>query len=613
MKYLQNWNFIQIFLLYIIANYFKMKFIKYVLATLTGLFLFIGICFFTLFLVGTIASTFGKKGEGAKPNSVLYASFSNSITEKTDKSSPFAGFDPLTLQPQKQDGLNDLLAGIESAKTDDNIKGIFLELKNIAAGFATNDAIRDALIDFKTSGKWIVTYGELYGQQAYYLASVADSILLNPTGVVSLIGFRSEKMFYKGALDKLEIEPQVFRVGEFKSFVEPFILTKMSEENRKQTEAFLKDFYDIFIDGIADGRNITKEELNEIVDQLKVQRAEDALTYGLVDKLTYKDEALNIIKEKLGLEQDAKITTISLSKYSANKGKKIKKGTSRDKIAVVYAYGNIVDGVGKNGTIGSYDYEKVIRKIREKDDVKAIVLRVNSGGGSALASDVIWYEMETAKSENIPIVVSMGDLAASGGYYIACNADYIFAEENTITGSIGVFGLMPNMEGFFNNKLGITFDVAKTTEFADFGSIHRPLNEAERSIFQTGVDDIYDTFLQRVANGRDMPVDEVHKIAQGRVWSGLKAKEIGLIDGIGNLNDAIAKAAELADIDSYRVSNYPASEDPFTKLMKDLGAQSKQNLVKEELGPLYKYYKEIKELTAMKGIQMRLPQQIVVE
>jgi len=590
-----------------------MKFIKYVLATIVGLFLFLGISFFTLFLIGTVASTFGNKGDDIKANTALYASFSNVITEKTDKSSPFANFDPLTLQAQKQDGLNDLLAGIESAKTEDNIKGIFLELKNIPAGFATTGAIRDALVDFKTSGKWILAYGELYSQQAYYLASVADSVLLNPMGVVDLRGFRSEKMFFKGALDKLEIEPQIFRVGGFKSAVEPFMLTKMSEENRLQTETFLKDFYNSFIDDIAAERNISNNELNNIVDELKVRRAEDALTYGLVDKLTYKDEALNILREKLGLEEDEKIKTTSLSKYAANKGKKIKKGTSKDKIAVVYAYGNIVDGGGKNGTIGSYDYEKVIRKIREKDNIKAIVLRVNSGGGSALASDIIWHEMETAKGDSIPIVVSMGDLAASGGYYIACNADYIFAEENTITGSIGVFGLMPNMEGFFNNKLGITFDTAKTTEFADLGSVNRPVNEAERAIIQAGVDDIYDTFLQRVANGRNMPVDKVHNIAQGRVWSGVKAKEIGLVDGIGNLNDAIAKAAELAEIDSYKVSNYPASEDPFTKLMKDFGAQSKQNVIKKELGPFYKYYQQIKEITEMRGIQMRLPQQIVVE
>jgi len=590
-----------------------MNFIKYVLATIIGLFLFLGICFFSLLLVGTVASTFSSSTEDIKSNTALYATFSNTIAEKTDKSSPFSNFDPVTFQAQKQDGLNDLLAGIETAKTDDKIKGIFLELKDIPAGFATTGAIRDALIDFKTSGKWILAYGELYSQQAYYLASVADSVFLNPMGLVDLRGFRSEKMFFKGALEKLEIEPQVFRVGDFKSAVEPFMRYKMSDENRLQTEAFLKDFCNIFIDGIATERNITNSNLNTIVDKLKVRRAEDALTFGLVDKLTYKDEALNILKEKLGLKDDDKINTTSLSSYSANKGKKIKKGTSKDKIAVVYAFGNIVDGAGKNGTIGSYDYEKVIRKIREKDNVKAIVLRVNSGGGSALASDIIWHEMETAKSDSIPIVVSMGDLAASGGYYIACNADYIFAEENTITGSIGVFGLMPNMEGFFNNKLGITFDTAKTTEFADLGSINRPVNEVERSIIQSGVDDIYDTFLQRVANGRNMPVDEVHKVAQGRVWSGLKAKEIGLVDQIGNLSDAIAKAAELADIDSYKVSNYPAAEDPFTKLMKEFGAQSKQNVIKNELGSLYKCYENIKQLTEMKGIQMRLPQQIIVE
>jgi len=589
-----------------------MKFLKYVLATVVGLFVFFGVLMFALFLVGTIASAFGSSKDSLKPNSVIYATFGNPIVEKASNS-PFEDFDPLSLQPRKKDGLNDLLAGIAAAKDDENVKGIFMELKSIPGGFATVEAIRNELLNFKESGKFIYSYGELYSQQAYYLASVADSILLNPKGLVDMRGFGTELMFFKGALDKLEIEPQVFRVGGFKSAVEPFTLTKMSEENRIQIKEFLNDFYSIFLNGIAQQRGITTDNLNDIANELKVRKAEDAVTHQLVDKLTYKNEALNILKERLGLEEDKKLNTKSLSAYAANKSKKIKKGAGKNRVAVVYAFGNIIDGPGKNGTIGSYDYEKTIRKIREKDNVKAIVLRVNSGGGSALASDIIWNEVEMAKAEGLPVVVSMGDLAASGGYYIACNSDYIFAEENTITGSIGVFGLLPNMKGFFNNKLGITFDTAKTTEYADLASPSRAVNEAERAIIQGSVDDIYDTFLNRVAEGRNMTVEAVHEVAQGRIWSGLKAKQLGLVDEIGDLDAAIAKAAELADLESYKVSNYPPSEDPFTKFMKDLQGQTKQNIIKEELGNYYTYYKQIKDLMEMEGIQMRMPYEITIE
>jgi len=488
-----------------------------------------------------------------------------------------------------------------------------MELKSIPGGFATVEAIRNELLNFKESGKFIYTYGELYSQTAYYLASVADSILLNPKGLVDMRGFGTELMFFKGALDKLEIEPQVFKVGGFKSAVEPFTLTKMSEENRLQIKEFLNDFYSIFLNGISEQRDIAVDNLNNIANELKIRKAEDALSYQLVDKLTYKNEALSILKERLGLDEDDKLNTKSLSSYSANASKKIKKGVGKNKIAVVYAYGNIVDGPGKNGTIGSYDYEKVVRKIREKDNIKAVVLRVNSGGGSALASEVIWNEMEMAKAEGLPVVVSMGDLAASGGYYIACNSDYIFAEENTITGSIGVFGLLPNMKGFFNNKLGITFDAAKTTEYSDFASPTRAVNESERAIIQGSIDDIYDTFLNRVAEGRNMTVEAVHEVAQGRIWSGLKAKQLGLVDEIGDLDAAIAKAAELADLESYKVSNYPPSEDPLTKFMKDLQGQTKQNMIQKELGSYYTYYKQIKELMEIEGIQMRLPYDITIE
>lgn len=589
-----------------------MKFFKYVLATIVGLFTFFGILFVALLLIGTIASAFSKGSDALKPNTVIYASFGNEIIEKADKS-PFGNFDPVTFQAKKKDGLNDLLAGIEAAKEDSNVSGIFLELKSIPAGFASVEALRNQLIDFKESGKFVMTYGEMYSQQAYYLASVADSVLLNPKGIIDLRGFGSEQMFFKGALDKLEIEPQVFRVGGFKSAVEPFTLTKMSDENRMQVKEFLSDFYSIFLSGISEQRGVAVTELNDIADELKVRKAGDALTYNLVDKLVYKNEALDILKERIGLEAKDKINTKSLSSYSVNKAGKVKKSKGKDRIAVVYAFGSIVDGPGKNGTIGSYDYEKIIRKVREKDNVKAIVLRVNSGGGSALASEVIWNEMETAKANGIPVVVSMGDLAASGGYYIACNSDYIFAEENTITGSIGVFGLLPNMKGFFNNKLGITFDTAKTTEFADLASPSRAVNAAERLIIQEGVDDIYDTFLNRVATGRSMTKDAVHEVAQGRVWSGIKAKQLGLVDEIGDLDAAIEKAAELADLEAYRVSNYPASEDPLTKFMKDLQGQTKQNLIKEELGAYYTYYKQIKEVMEMEGIQMRIPYEFVIE
>jgi len=578
-----------------------MRFIKYILATIIGIFLFFVISFALLALVGSIASKMG--GPTIESNSVLYATFSDEIVEKGSKS-PFSNFNPLTLQPEKKSGLNDILSSIDKAKDDARIEGIFLELGTIPAGFATIEAIRNALLDFKQEGKWVYAYGEMISQKAYYLASVADTIMLNPTGIAEFKGFRSELMFFKGALDKLDIEAQVFKVGDYKSAVEPFILTEMSDDNREQIKEFLNDFYNIFLDGISKERSISSAELKNLANQAKITDAESAKNFNLVDVLTYKNEALNIIRTKLGKDEDDKLKFMPLTSYGvANKSNK---PFAKDKIAVVYAWGNIVDGPGKNGTIGSRDYEKIIRKIREKNSAKAIVLRVNSGGGSALASDVIWNEVKTANAD-IPVVVSMGDYAASGGYYISAFSDYIFAEQNTLTGSIGVFGLLPNMEGFWNNKLGITFDTEKTSTYADIGTVNRKTTDEERAIIQKGVDKIYDTFLDRVAEGRDLPKEAVHEIAKGRVWSGLKAKQIGLVDEIGGLNDAIAKAAELAELENYRIVSYPEEEDPVEKLMKSLTGQTKQKMLKEELGPLYGYYNKVKEIINMKGVQARMP------
>jgi protease-4 len=536
-------------------------------------------------------------------NSIIHISLNTPIIERSSKN-PLDNFDFGDFESNKPLGLNDILEALKRAKTDENIKGIYLDLNSLQAGFATIEEIRGALLDFKTSGKFIIAYSEVYTQGAYYLASVADKVYLNPEGILEFKGLGTELTFFKGTLDKLEIEAQVIKVGTYKSAVEPFILTQMSEANRKQVTSFLGSMYDHFLNKISASRKIPKDSLFAIANQLKVQQAADAVKYKLADGLRYKDQVLDELKSKSGIEKDKDLKSVTLPDYIKNNSNE--KGDFDNRIAIVYAYGEITGGEGNDETIGSERISRAIRKARTDKKVKALVLRVNSPGGSALASDVIWREVLLTKKVK-PVIVSMGDLAASGGYYIACAADSIFAQPNTITGSIGVFGIIPNMQKFFNNKLGITFDRVKTGEFADLGSVSRPLTDAERMIIQNEVNRIYNSFTKRVADGRKKEQSYINEIGQGRVWSGSEALKIGLVDRLGNINDAIKSAAKKANIKDYKIVEYPAQKDPFESLFNNSEDKVKDYFAKKELGEQYHYYQQLKTAMSFTGIQTRMP------
>lgn len=584
-----------------------MKFFKVVFASMIGF--IVGSILLTLISLLIVAGIVGGMSEEkvtkVDPNSMLHIKFEGEIKDRAAKN-PFSDFDFGSFESKKALGLDDILKNIEKAKTDENIKGIYIDIASVPAGMATIEEIRNALLDFKESDKFIVSYSEVYTQKAYYLASVADEVWLNPQGLLEWRGFGAELMFFKGMLAKLEVEPQVIRHGKFKSAIEPFILDKMSEANREQTEKYIGSLWGHFVKGIAESRGLTVEKLNEIADKALVQNAKDAVEQKLADRLMFKDEVIKELKVKTGIEEDKKLKSVSIAAYTNAKVEKESHEISKDKIAVVYAIGGIESGNGDDETIGSERISKAIRKAREDESVKAVVLRVNSPGGSALASDVIWREV-VLTSDVKPIIASMGDVAASGGYYISCAADTIIASPNTITGSIGVFGLLPNMQGFFNNKLGITFDNVKTNEFADLGSVYRPLTDEERAIIQKGVDDIYIDFITKVSEGRGLTVDQVDSIGQGRVWSGVDALGLGLVDMMGGLDDAIAIAAEKAKLEDYRVVDYPEQKDPFKQFLSEVSGEGENAMIRRQLGEHYKFYKMVQDISKMKGVQARLP------
>lgn len=565
-----------------------------------------------LILVGIIAGIASSMNSDqqveVEDNSILHISLNYPIKERTSKDS-FSAFNISGLF-DKSIGLNDILIRIEAAKTDDKIKGIYLDLSTIGASFATLEEIRNALIDFKSSKKFIIAYSEFYSQASYYLASTADKIYLNPEGLLDFRGLSNNSVFFKGALEKLGIEAQVIKVGTYKSAVEPFILDKMSPANKEQVTSFLGSIYSHFLDEISVSRKIPVDSLFSIANNLKVQNAKDAVTYKLIDSTKYKDEILADLKSRLGIKDKDKIKSVSIEKYSAKNANS--SSTSKDRIAVVYAVGDIVSGEGSDEQIGSERISLAIRKAREDEKVKAVVLRVNSPGGSALASDVIWREVVLTKKVK-PIIVSMGDLAASGGYYISAAADSIFAQPNTITGSIGVFGIIPNFQKFFNNKLGITFDVVKTGKFADLGSLDRPLTTEEEAIIQQSVNQIYFSFTQKVAEGRKKERSYIDSIGQGRVWTGAQALELGLVDRLGGIEDAIASAAKKAGITEYKLVSYPALKDPFKELLNDSGDQVSLWFTKREMGTAFPVYKQVKETMEQTGIQARIPYTINIQ
>lgn len=578
-----------------------MNFLRNLLASIFGTLIALGLILM-LFII--VAAAFGKSEKRTiRNNSVLEIKLETLVKDYAPKSEdPFEeifGFN------DKKIGLNSIINAIENAKTDENIKGISITTLGVNAGIAQTQAIRNKLLEFKETGKFIKAYADIYNQKSYYFSSVADSIFLNPVGVVDFRGLSSEILFYKDLEDKSGVAMEVIRHGKYKSAVEPFLYNEMSDDNRNQITTFLNSIWSEMVVDISNSRNLTIAELNNIADNLLARNAKLAIENRIIDGAIYVDEYENKLKLDLGISLDEKLNKISIADYIST-GKGRISSTASDKIAVIYAQGEIIYGKGDENFIGQDLIIKALKKARSTASVKAIVLRVNSPGGSALASELIWRELELTK-QSLPLVVSMGNVAASGGYYLACNADRIFAETTTITGSIGVFGIIPNFSKLASN-VGINAEQVSTNKGADY-SVFEPMTDEFRAVTTEGVETVYTTFLDRVASGRNMTVEEVDKVAQGRVWSGADALNNGLVDELGNLEDAILYAAELAETTNYRVRNYPSYkvelEDRFSgfPFMK-----TKEKVLIEELGEEnYKIYQSIKQFSKLKGIQARLP------
>lgn len=596
-----------------------MKFGKILLAAFLGTLIALVINFFIkVGVISSMISSFSKSDAETtttvKPNSVLYMKLDYDIPDRS-VDNPFGGLDFRSMESKDATGMTDILHNIEHAKTDPNIKGIYMELSSIPTSTATLQEIRDKLLEFKESGKFIVTYGESYSQSAYYMASIADKIILNPEGALDLHGMASQIMFYKHLLEKLDVEMQIVRGpnNRFKSAVEPYFLDKMSEANREQMDKLLGSVWGQILGDISQSRNISVAKLDHIADNLEtIFDAQKALEYGLVDNLYYKDQVLEELKGLTGSNKD--INAIG----NANYAKTYKdKSISKNQVAVIYASGQIFDGKGnEEQNIYSENLSKTIRKAREDENVKAVVLRVNSPGGSAVASAIIGRELDLTK-EVKPVIVSMGNYAASGGYWISAKADYIFADATTLTGSIGVFGTFPNAQGFLNDKIGLTFDVAKTNENADFGTITQPLTEFQYRKLQESVVKTYDQFTKRVAEGRGLTQAFVDSIGQGRVWAGADAIGLGLVDQLGDMEDAIAYAAQKAELgDDFKVTEWPKQKDFFTRIMESMNDNSTDKLdaaMKQKLGVYYNYIQGLENLQKNTGIQARMPFDMVIE
>ena len=580
------------------------EFFKYVSATVVGFMLsiFLIFIFFMFVIAAFVSSISDDKIVDVKANSVLYLNLDQNIKERT----PNSRFDnlPIIGTTEKSIGLRDLLMALKKAKSDPSIKVIYLSVSSPQGGKATLKEIRDAIIDFKKSKKQVIAYSEVYTQDAYYIASAASKVYLNPQGALEFKGFNSELMFFKGALEKIGVEAQIIRVGNYKSAVEPFINDKMSEYNRQQVSAYVNGLYNTFLKGISETRNIPQDSLYNYANEYRIQFPKDALAYKMVDALRYKDQVIDELKKLSGIGKNDKIETISINEYAENVSSE--KTTGRTKIAVIFANGDIISGEGNDESIGSERISRAIRKARQDTNVKAIVLRVNSGGGSALASDVIWREMELTKKVK-PVMASFGDVAASGGYYIACSADSIFVQPNTITGSIGVFGIIPNFQNLLNSKLGITFDGVKTGKYADIMSVNRPLTAGERFIIQNDVNHVYDTFITRVADGRKMTKKNVDSVGGGHVWVGTDAVKIGLADRVGSFNDAIVAAGKKAKLKTYRVVEYPEKIDPIKSLMDSSSDKIRVYYAQKEFGEHFLMYEQMKKAVLNSGVQARMP------
>lgn len=583
------------------------NFLSSLLATLVGILIMTIV--FVLIFVGIVAASTSKEVPEVEENSILLARFNADIADRADDN-PFSRFFSGYPYPigENMMGLEQILKDLKKAKIDENIEGIFLNLRAVPASITTLGEVREGLLDFKESGKFIYAYADTYTQRSYYLASVADSIFMTPEGMFLFAGLSAEAIFYKNALDKVGVEMQVVKHGSYKSAAESFTREDLSEENREQIEGYVGAIWEKMISDISESRGLTEDQLNQYADDLISLKNENLVEAGLIDGLIYYDEILDLMKEQLGVDEEEDLEAIRLTQYKDVPTKE-KREFTRDKIAVIYAMGLVIDGNAGEGYIGSERISRAIRKARRDKSVKAIVLRVNSGGGSAVASDVIYREALLAAKEK-PFVASMGDVAASGGYYIAAPANTIVASPSTITGSIGVVFSIPNLKGLMNDKLGITTDVVKTNRHADILTVTDPLDPQERIFIQQTVDHTYEAFVNIVSESRNKTFEEIDAIGGGRVWSGKDALDLGLIDMFGGLEKSIEVAAEMAGLDNYRIQALPKLEDPFTLLMREFSGGVKTKMIRKELGDQYLHYKRIQEIRQMQGLQAIIPYEI---
>ncbi|MEM9846904.1 MAG: signal peptide peptidase SppA [Bacteroidota bacterium] len=579
------------------------QFFKFLLAatlgTILAFFVFGGIALF--FVTASVASI--NKGKSVRSNSVLELNFDQMIPEHTNN----VQFSLEDFQTEKVIGVHEIAKTIEYAAKDDNIKGIYLKTSAVGGGLVKVDILREALDNFKAEGKFIFSHSKFYSQSAYLLASVSDKVYLNPMGSVDFRGFGGVLSFYKNMLDRAGIDMQIFYAGKFKGATEPYRLTELSEENRLQLTEYVNDMYDNYLEDLSASRNIPSNKLRDIADSYLGGAAETALSSGLIDSIAYEDQVMDAIRTELELKKDKKIRTITLDDYRA--AIELPKKEGDNILAVVYAEGTILDGDAQSGIITDKQYMEVANKLRKDDDVKAVVLRINSPGGSAMASENIWRSFMLLREAGKPVVISMGEYAASGGYYMAAAGEHIFAEENTLTGSIGVYRLIPSVETTMEDKLGITVDTIQTGPFATGFQLNKDLNPIQKRWMQADTERTYRLFLQRVADARDMSIAEVDKIAQGRIWTAARAKSNGLVDEIGDLQAAINYTAEKADLDTYRIKSYPRMKSPSEQILEDIfdTKQAREKAIQAELGEWYAHYQVFKNLQHQQGVQAMMP------
>lgn len=586
-------------------------FLKFTLATITGLIVTGVIVFFISILVFFSMVSSSESETQIRKNSIMMLDLNGALAERSQENP----FEFLLDDEYSTYGLDDILSSIKKAKENEEIKGIYIQATSLATGFASLEEIRSALKDFKESGKFIVAYGDTYSQGLYYLSSVADKVLLNPQGMIEWRGLAAAPMFFKDLLGKIGVEMQVFKVGTYKSAVEPFVSTEMSPANREQVNVYLASIWGQLTSDVAESRKVSVDSLNAIADRMIMfHPAEESVKCGLADTLIYKNDVRNYLKAMAGIDEDDRMPVLGL-KDMVNVKKNAPKDKSGNVIAVYYAYGEIDGGTssstGEEG-INSVKVIKDLRKLKEDENVKAVVLRVNSPGGSAYGSEQIWYAVSELKKEK-PVIVSMGDYAASGGYYISCNADTIVAEPTTLTGSIGIFGMFPNAKGL-TDKIGLNFDVVKTNQYADFGMLTRPMNDGEKGLMQMYVNQGYDLFLTRCSDGRGIGKEELDKIAQGRVWTGSTAKELGLVDELGGLDKAVEIAIAKSGVDAYTVMSYPKKESFLESLMNtNPGKYVKARMLNGKVGEMYRQFSILENFDKCDRIQARVPFELNIQ